>query len=114
MIMKVKFFKSADKLREWFIKNHSDSTEIWVRFYKKSSGKKALTYEEVLDQALCFGWIDGIMKSIDELSYANRFTPRRARSNWSETNIKRVTELMELGLMHESGLKAFKARDEKR
>jgi uncharacterized protein YdeI (YjbR/CyaY-like superfamily) len=112
-IPKAEFFRSQGQLRAWFIKNHADTTEIWIGFYKKSSGKKGVNYSEAVDEALCFGWIDGIMKSIDEICYANRFTPRRARSNWSEANIKRAAELSKLGLMQPSGLQAFQMRDTK-
>lgn len=108
--MKVRFFKTAADLRTWFAKNHATEPELWIGFYKKAAGKKGVTYLEAIDQALCFGWIDGIRKSIDDISYTNRFTPRTARSNWSEVNIKRVRELSKQGLMHPAGLAAFEAR----
>ena len=84
--------------------------ELWVGFYKKSSGKPSITWPESVDGALCFGWIDGIRKSLDEISYVIRFTPRRARSIWSAVNIKRVGELTKLRLMWPAGLKAFEKR----
>lgn len=109
--MDVKFFVSADEFRAWLEANHDKTQEVWVGFYKKASGKQSVTYHEAVDQALCFGWIDGIRKSVDELSYTNRFTPRKRGSNWSSVNIKRVGELTEMGLMHPAGIKAFNERD---
>lgn len=110
--MDVVFFESQAEFREWLLKNHDKTSEIWVGFRKKNSGLPSATYHQAVDEALCFGWIDGIRKSIDDTSYTNRFTPRKRRSNWSEVNIKRVGELIELGLMHPAGLKAFEARDQ--
>lgn len=83
-------------------------------YYKKDSGKPSITWPQSVDEALCFGWIDGIRKSIDDVSYAIRFTPRKARSTWSGVNIKRAHELTKLGLMQPAGLKAFQAREENR
>lgn len=108
------FFKSPSAWRAWLKKNHSKTKELWVGFYKKDSGKPSITWPESVDQALCFGWIDGIRKSIDAESYKIRFTPRRQRSIWSAVNIKRVKELSKLGLMHPAGLEAFNKRDEKK
>ena len=112
--MKPKFFTSATKLREWFEKNQNTSAELWIGFHKKASGKKTVTYSEALDEALCFGWIDGVRKSVNETSYMIRFTPRRARSIWSNVNTKRVNELIKAGRMAPRGLKEFAARDPKR
>ena len=111
---KVRFFATAAAFRRWLEKHHDRADELWVGFYKKGTGRPSITYPEALDVALCFGWIDGIRKGIDETSYTNRFTPRRPRSNWSAVNIKRVGELTAAGLMHPAGLKAFEARDAKR
>lgn len=86
----------------------------WVGFYKKDSGKASITWPQSVDEALCFGWIDGIRKSIDQVSYKIRFTPRKPRSIWSTVNIKRAGELAEQGLMQPAGLKAFAARRENR
>jgi len=108
------FFKTPAALRKWFKKNHDSAAELWMGFYKKDSGKDSATYKEAVDEALCFGWIDGIRKGIDGVSYTNRFTPRRKKSVWSAINIKRVGELKKLGLMKPSGLKAFEERDGKR
>lgn len=112
--MKPKFFKSPADFRKWFETHHESETELWVGFYKKDSGKPSITWPQSVDQALCFGWIDGIRKSIDEISYMIRFTPRRPRSIWSNVNIKRSGELIEQGLMQPAGLKAFAARQEYR
>jgi uncharacterized protein YdeI (YjbR/CyaY-like superfamily) len=111
---KIIFFKTQGELRKWFEKNHAKAAEVWVGFYKKSSGKPSIIWEESVDEALCFGWIDGIRKSIDDISYKMRFTPRRPRSIWSAININHVARLTRLGLMSPAGLKAFEERDEKR
>lgn len=105
------FFKKQADLRKWFQKNHDKLDEAYIGYYKKDSGKESITWKESVDEALCFGWIDGVRNSIDGESYMNRFTPRRKGSNWSAINIKRIHELLELGLVHENGKKAFEARD---
>ena len=92
--------------------HHRSATELWVGFYKKGSGRPSLTWSEAIDEALCFGWIDGIRKKIDEERYANRFTPRRT-ANWSAVNIKRARALIAAGRMQPAGHKAFEARDRK-
>ncbi len=112
--MKPKFFKTPSDLRKWFVANHAAATEQWVGFYKKDSGKASITWPQSVDEALCFGWIDGIRKRIDDVSYMIRFTPRRPRSIWSAVNIKRTGELTEQRLMKPAGLKAFAAREENR
>lgn len=109
--MKPVFFASSKELRAWLQKNHAKEKELWVGMYKKHTGKRSVTWPEVVDQVLCFGWIDGIRKSIDEDAYMNRITPRRKGSNWSAININRVKELTKLGLMKPAGLKAFQQRD---
>ena len=108
--MDPKFFASAGEWRSWLAKHHADTSELLVGFHKKGSGKASITWPESVDAALCFGWIDGVRRSIDDVSYSIRFTPRKARSFWSIVNIKRVAELTEQGLMHPAGLKAFEAR----
>jgi uncharacterized protein YdeI (YjbR/CyaY-like superfamily) len=105
-----RFFRTPDDLRRWFVRHHRSAREVWVAFYKKSSGKASITWPEAVDQALCFGWIDGIRKSIDEISYMNRLTPRTPRSNWSAVNIARAKTLIALGLMTPAGLEAFVRR----
>jgi uncharacterized protein YdeI (YjbR/CyaY-like superfamily) len=112
--MRLKFFETQAEFRAWLEKNHATKTELYVGFHKKSSGKPSITWPEAVDVALCFGWIDGVRKSIDETSYANRFTPRRRGSNWSAVNINRVKELKKTGLMTPAGLAAFERRDEGR
>ena len=112
--MKLKFFKTPADFRKWFETHHASVTELWVGFYKKDSGKKSITWPQAVDEALCFGWIDGIRKSRDEVSYKIRFTPRKQRSIWSAVNIRRVAELSKQGVMQPAGLKAFAARQENR
>jgi len=112
--MDIIFFESPAAFRAWFEENHERARELWVGFYKTNSGKPSITWPEAVDQALCFGWIDGVRKSIDESSYKIRFTPRKPRSIWSSVNVKRVGELMEMGLMQPAGLKAFQERDEEK
>ncbi len=108
------FFASQGELRKWLAKNHDRLTEQWIGFYKKDSGKPSITWPESVDEALCFGWIDGIRKTIDDESYKIRFTPRKPRSIWSAVNINRADELIKLGLMTAAGLAEFKKRDEER
>src|SRR5436309_10975426 len=108
------FFASPSELRAWFEQNHETTQELWIGFYKTSSGKPSITWPESVDQALCFGWIDGVRRRIDDVSYSIRFTPRKPRSIWSTVNINRVAELTNLGLMQPAGLKAFAARQEAR
>lgn len=110
--MKPTFFSDQLKFREWLKKHHTDKTELLVGFYKVTSGKKSMTWPQSVDEALCYGWIDGIRKSIDEESYTIRFTPRRPTSIWSTVNIKKMKELSEKGLMQTAGLEAFKHRKE--
>jgi uncharacterized protein YdeI (YjbR/CyaY-like superfamily) len=110
--LKPKFFRTPGDFRIWLEKNHTTATELWVGFYKKNSGKPSITWPESVDEALCFGWIDGIRKGVDEISYQVRFTPRRHGSIWSATNIKRAKELVEQRRMRPTGLKAFAARIE--
>ena len=110
--MKPKFFRTPADFRTWLEKNHATATELWVGFYTKDSGKPSITWPESVDQALCFGWIDGIRKRVDEISYQIRFTPRRRGSIWSAINIKRAKELVRQKQMRPTGLKAFAARIE--
>jgi uncharacterized protein YdeI (YjbR/CyaY-like superfamily) len=112
--LKTTFFKTPAAFRKWLEAHHASAAELWVGFYKKGSGKPGSWWPEAVDEALCFGWIDGIRKSIDEESYKIRFTPRKPRSIWSAVNIKRAKELDAQGLMQPAGLKAFDARQENR
>jgi len=97
------------ELRLWLDKNHATSDGIWLRFFKKASGEKSVSYAEALDQALCFGWIDGQVKSYDKLSWLQRFTPRRPKSQWSERNTVHVERLIKAGAMTHAGLQVVKA-----
>ena len=108
------FFPSPVAWRAWLEKHHAGTDELWVGLYKRESGRPSITWPEAVDGALCFGWIDGVRKSIDAVSYKIRFTPRKPRSIWSAINVKRATELSALGLMHPAGLAAFQKRDGKR
>jgi uncharacterized protein YdeI (YjbR/CyaY-like superfamily) len=107
----VKFFETPAAFRRWLARHHRSARELWVGFHKKATGRPSLTWPQAVDEALCFGWIDGIRKSIDGDSYMIRFTPRRARSTWSLVNTRRVTELIREGRMQPAGLAAFEARD---
>jgi len=104
------FFATPDEFRAWFEARHDSETELLVGFYKKGTGRPSITWPESVDQALCFGWIDGVRRSVDTDSYSIRFTPRKARSIWSAVNIKRAKELRDLGLMYPNGLNAFEQR----
>jgi uncharacterized protein YdeI (YjbR/CyaY-like superfamily) len=109
-MMKVVHFPSSVDFRHWLEHNHASMTELWVGFYHKASGQGGLTYPEALDEALCFGWIDGIRKQAGADRYTSRFTPRRSDSIWSLVNVRHVGRLTAAGKMHPSGLKAFAAR----
>jgi uncharacterized protein YdeI (YjbR/CyaY-like superfamily) len=106
------FFAEQSDFRQWLEENHDKENELIVGFYKVGSGKPSMNWSQSVDEALCFGWIDGVRKSIDEDSYCIRFTPRRAKSIWSAINIKKVEELSKQGLMKPAGLAAFAKRDE--
>jgi uncharacterized protein YdeI (YjbR/CyaY-like superfamily) len=103
--MKARFFATPSEFRAWLQQHHGQIQELWVGFHKKNSGKPSITWPEAVDQALCFGWIDGLRKSLDSKSYVIRFTPRKPRSTWSAVNIARAKELAAQGLMSEAGLK---------
>jgi uncharacterized protein YdeI (YjbR/CyaY-like superfamily) len=104
------FFDSRDALRAWLLENHDKVPVLQLGMYKKASGRPSVTYAEALEEALCFGWIDGVRHPIDEQSFTQRFTPRRKGSNWSAVNVRRVEALIAQGLMHESGLRVFNQR----
>ncbi|MEW5720182.1 MAG: YdeI/OmpD-associated family protein [Chloroflexota bacterium] len=97
-------FKNRDAWRAWLARNHARATELWLVLYKKNSGKPTVSYDEAVEEALCFGWIDGITKSIDGEKYAIRFSPRRRGSVWSESNKKRVARMIRQRRMTEIGL----------
>jgi len=107
-------FPDARSFRSWLKKNCATSTELLVGFHKIGGGKKSITYPEALDEALCFGWIDGVRKSVGEGVYTVRFTPRKPKSNWSIVNIRRVKALIKLKRMSAHGVRVFEARDERR
>jgi uncharacterized protein YdeI (YjbR/CyaY-like superfamily) len=110
----VLFFAEPGQWRRWLAENHADAQELWVGFHRKGSGLPSITWPQSVDEALCFGWIDGLRKSIDATSYKIRFTPRRRGSIWSAVNVRRVAELVERGLMQPAGRQAFAARREDR
>ncbi len=112
--MKIVHFSSQGEFRKWLVKNHAAAGELFVGFHKKYSGKKGATYSEALDEALCFGWIDGVRRSIDADSYMIRFTPRKPKSIWSLVNVRHVERLQKAGKMAEPGLKAFALREKHR
>lgn len=107
------FFETPDDFRKWLAENHDKKDVQWVGYYKVATGKSSIKWEGSVREALCFGWIDGLRKSIDDESYKIRFTPRRPGSHWSDKNIRMVEELIEEGKMEEPGLKKFEMRDEK-
>ena len=108
------FFETPAALRRWFTANHKQGGVLWLGYHKKGTGKPSVDWAQSVDQALCFGWIDGVRKSLGAESYMIRFTPRKADSHWSQVNIKRVAELTRTGQMKPAGQKAFRARSEKK
>jgi uncharacterized protein YdeI (YjbR/CyaY-like superfamily) len=106
------FYATPEEWRGWLEAHHADEREHWVGFHKVGSGHRSITWPEAVDHALCFGWIDGVRRRVDETSYTIRFTPRKATSRWSMVNVRRVGELTEAGLMHPAGAAAFAARTE--
>src|SRR5436309_6238320 len=112
--MKPTFFESASAFRAWLATHHDTTPALLVGFYKKQSGRAGITYAEALDQALCFGWIDGIRRRVDDGCYTIRFTLRQPRSVWSIVNTAHVARLMKRGVMTPAGIKAFRERDPKK
>ncbi|MFO0552193.1 MAG: YdeI/OmpD-associated family protein [Polyangiaceae bacterium] len=106
---KLRLFETQDAFEAWLSKHHDRETEIWIRYFKKGSGKTSIVYKEALDVALSWGWIDGQVKSLDETSYAQRFTPRRSKSIWSQINREHVARLEAAGKMTEHGRKQVEA-----
>jgi uncharacterized protein YdeI (YjbR/CyaY-like superfamily) len=109
-----RFFKTPAAFRQWLAANYAKSKELWVGFYKKDSGKPSITWPESVDEALCFGWIDGVRKSLDAESYVIRFSPRKPTSIWSAVNIRNVERLIKEDLMQDAGMRAFAARKDNR
>lgn len=112
--IKPTFFATPEAFRAWLDRYHLSDEELWVGFHKRATSKLSITWPQSVDEALSFGWIDGVRVSIDSTSYAIRFTPRRPRSTWSAVNIARVKELVRLGRMRPAGLAKFKARADER
>jgi uncharacterized protein YdeI (YjbR/CyaY-like superfamily) len=108
------FFENKQAFYSWLEENHTKAKELLVGYYKVSTGKPSMTWSESVDQELCFGWIDGIRRSIDDESYSIRFTPRKPNSNWSAVNIKKVEELLAAGQMTPAGLRLFEMRKEEK
>jgi uncharacterized protein YdeI (YjbR/CyaY-like superfamily) len=108
------FFASPQEFYDWLDEHHESADEVHVGYWKKHTGRPSLTWSEAVDQALCFGWIDGKLNRIDDESHMQRFTPRRPKSNWSKVNIEKVAKLKEAGLMRPAGLQAFEARTAER
>jgi uncharacterized protein YdeI (YjbR/CyaY-like superfamily) len=104
------FFESAADFRQWLEDNHASRQELWVGYHRKKSGRTGMTYPEAVDEALAYGWIDGQLRSLNETSYAHRYTPRLPGSNWSLANVRRIGELMAEGRMHPAGVRAFEER----
>jgi uncharacterized protein YdeI (YjbR/CyaY-like superfamily) len=104
-------FASREAFRKWLAANHATATELIVCFYKKHTGKSGATYDEAVEEALCYGWIDGVKKRVDDERFTHRFSPRRAKSTWSTINVRRALALIASGRMAVPGLKAFEARE---
>lgn len=105
------FFATPAAFRRWLAKHHASATELWVGFHRKATGRPSLTWPESVDEALCFGWIDGVRRSVGTEAYTIRFTPRKRGSTWSTVNTRRAGELIRAGRMQPAGLRAFEARD---
>ena len=108
------FFESPQEFYDWLEENHETAAEVYVGFHKQHTGRRAMSWSEAVDQALCFGWIDGRSNKLDEDRYMQRFTPRRPGSNWSKVNVEKVSKLKEAGLMRPAGLAAFERRTDAR
>jgi uncharacterized protein YdeI (YjbR/CyaY-like superfamily) len=106
------FFETPAELRAWLEEHHATASELWVGYYKKATGRRSLTWSQVVDEALCFGWIDGKLQRIDDERHRQRLTPRRSGSNWSEVNVAKVAQLRAEGRMTPAGEAAFAARRE--
>jgi len=110
MDLKVRIFRSAVEFRAWLEAHHADEAELWVGFYNQRVSKASIRYREALDEALCFGWIDGVRRSVNSIMYTTRFTPRKADSRWSTLNVKRMKELIAAGRVVKVGMAAFERR----
>jgi uncharacterized protein YdeI (YjbR/CyaY-like superfamily) len=112
--MEPTYFETQEKFRKWLEKNHETASELLVGFWKLGSGKRSMTWSESVDQALCFGWIDGVRRSLGKEAYTIRFCPRRPKSIWSRINIEKVERLKKEGLMRTAGLEAFQRKEDHR
>jgi len=110
----VRIFQAAADFRAWLDEHHDTATELWVGYYKKGVPRTSMSYREAVEEALCYGWIDGIGKRIDDEVHTNRFTPRRRTSIWSAVNIAKVAQLRADGRMHPAGIRAFEGRDRRK
>jgi len=110
----LKSFRSPAAFRAWLAKHHGTATELLLRCYKVAAAHQGVTYAQALDEALCYGWIDGVRRSVDAISFSVRFTPRKPRSTWSRVNIGHVKRLIKEGRMAAPGLAAYRAREEER
>jgi uncharacterized protein YdeI (YjbR/CyaY-like superfamily) len=112
--MRPTYFRTPSEFRDWLKEHHDKEAELWVGFHKKGSGMPSITWSEAVDEALCYGWVDSIRRSVDDKRFMNRFTPRKPSSNWSEVNVRRVEELTRQRRMRMPGRKAFEARRPKK
>jgi uncharacterized protein YdeI (YjbR/CyaY-like superfamily) len=110
----VRFFATPEELRDWFDANHGTAEDLWLGSYRKATGRQGVDWSQSVDEALCVGWIDSVRIGLDELSYAQRFTPRRKRSIWSAVNVAKIAQLTAEGRMRPAGLVAFEARSPER
>jgi uncharacterized protein YdeI (YjbR/CyaY-like superfamily) len=108
------FFDSPEAFYDWLAENHDSETEVFVGMWKKATGKQTMTWSQAVDQALCFGWIDSVMRRIDDERHMQRFTPRKPGSNWSKVNVEKMAKLEAEGLMTDAGRRAFEARTDER
>lgn len=108
------YFADSGELRDWLRANHARAGELWVGLHKRGTGRPSITWPELVDQLLCFGWIDGVRRSLGPEAYVIRVTPRKPRSTWSAVNLRRAGELIEAGLMESPGREAYEGRDETR
>jgi uncharacterized protein YdeI (YjbR/CyaY-like superfamily) len=106
----VRYFATADELRDWFDANHETADELWLGYYRKSTGRPSVDWSQAVDEALCVGWIDGVRRSLDETTFVQRFTPRRRGSTWSAVNVAKVKALTDAGRIRAAGIAAFEAR----
>src|SRR2546423_663421 len=112
--MKPRFFETPRAFEDWLARHHASAREQWVGFYKISSGRPSITWPQAVDAALCYGWIDGVRRSLDPMRYAIRFTPRKPRSTWSLVNLRRARALIRSGRMRPAGLEIFQRRSRER